>query len=215
MKLEREEGARLELTEHAGRRTFDMSVLDNLVLTDGTRLFKSAMFVRAGDGDDDFRIGACDAQLKISSSDDMAKFWLRFLGCMFTMEPRVATQRFYDSAVQFINDNVPDPIQKNDLYEHLHSQLKNEQRQFSPRHFVEEFVPQELQVPFREHLRTTHAPTAAFTKDIVDIAGRLRRLAYHTRHGAVVSVPSDNPEMIDVQEELIIVNDALLTIDRK
>jgi hypothetical protein len=46
MKLEREEGAQVELAERSGKKTFAMSVLDNLVLTDGTRLFKSAMFVR-------------------------------------------------------------------------------------------------------------------------------------------------------------------------
>jgi len=215
MKLEREEGARLELTEHTGKKTFDMSVLDNLVLTDGTRLFKTAVFIRSGKNDDDFRSAACDAQLKVASSDDMAKFWLRFLGCMFTVEPRVATQRFYESALRFINDIVTDPIQKNDLYEHLQSQLKADKKQFSPRTFIEDFVPSDFQKPFREHLKANNSPLTAFTKDLSDIQGRLRRSSYHTQHGAIVSVPSEHAEMVDVQREQIIVNDSLLTVDRK
>ena len=53
MKLEREEGARLELVKSSnGKKAFAMSVLDNLVLTDGTRLFKTGMFLRTGTGDD-------------------------------------------------------------------------------------------------------------------------------------------------------------------
>jgi hypothetical protein len=45
LKLEREQGAELQWKEEAGKKAVHMSVLDNLVLTDGTRLFKSAMFV--------------------------------------------------------------------------------------------------------------------------------------------------------------------------
>jgi len=215
MKLEREGGARLELTEHSGKKTFDMSVLDNLVLTDGTRLFKTAIFMRSGAGDDDFQAAACDAQLKISSSDDMAKFWLRFLGCSFTVEPRVATQRFYESALRFINHTVTDPLQKNDFYEHLHSQLKSEKKQFSPRSFIEDFLPADFQKPFREHLKAEHAPLTSFIKDVSDIEGRLRRYSYRTKRGAIVSVPSENADMVDVKPEQIIVNDSLETVDRK
>jgi len=215
MKLEREEGARLELAEHKGKKTFDMSVLDNLVLTDGTRLFKTATFIRTGPGEDDFTAAACDAQLRVSSSDDMAKFWLRFLGCMFRIEPRVATQRFYDSTVRFINEYVTDPLQKNDLYEHLQSQLKADRRHFSPRTFIEEYVPHDFQRPFREHLEAEHVSLSAFPKDLVDIQGRLRRLSYITRHGATVTVPSDQPQIVDVQPDQIIVNDSLLNVDKK
>jgi hypothetical protein len=80
MKLEREEGAQLELTSHKGKKAFDMSVLDNLVLTDGTRLFKSAFFLRIGKADDDFRSVVCDSQLHVTASSEMARFWLRFFG---------------------------------------------------------------------------------------------------------------------------------------
>src|SRR5262249_48635366 len=62
MKLEREAGAQLELTGKKGERTFSMSVIGDLVLTEGTRLFKSAMFLRTGQGDDDLRMSACDSQ---------------------------------------------------------------------------------------------------------------------------------------------------------
>jgi len=215
MKLEREEGARLEITSKFGKKAFAMSVLDNLVLTDGTRLFKTAMFVRSGEGDDDFRASACDSQLRISASDDMARFWLRFLGCTFTLDPRVATQRFYDSALGFINDEVTDSMDKNDLYEHLHSQMKADRRTFSPKEFIEEYVPEDYHEAFREHLKRTGAPVANFTKDISDIRGRLRRLSYRTAQGAIVQVPAESAEIVDVQPDQIIVKDTLSSVDHK
>lgn len=217
MKLEREEGARIELTEQAGtgKRTFSMSVLDNLVLADGTRLFKTAIFLRTGKGDDDFRAAACDSQLNVTSSDEVAKFWLRFLGCMFVVEPRVATQRFYDSALGFINQAVTDPILKNDLYEHLHSQLKAEKKTFSPHSFIEEYVPDEYGEPFREHLKSDRVSMVNFNKDLSDIRSRLRRRSYHTVQDAMISVPAERAELVDVKENQIIVNDTLTSVDQK
>ncbi len=215
MKLEREEGARLELTQRSGKTTFDMSVLDNLVLTDGTRLFKTVLFLRTGDGDDDFLASACDTQLNVVSSDDMAKFWLRFLGCTFAIEPRVATQRFYDSTLRFINENVTNPIHKNDLYEHLQSQLKASKKTLSPQTFIEDCVPSEYHKSFREHLTSNKVPLTSFTKDLSDINSRLRRLAYHTTHGALVSVPVEVEELVDVAKDRITVRDTLARVGTK
>jgi hypothetical protein len=75
MKLEREEGAQLELGKNEdGKKAFSMSMLENLVMTDGTRLFKSAMFVRTGKDDDDFHSICCDDQSRVTASSDMARF---------------------------------------------------------------------------------------------------------------------------------------------
>jgi hypothetical protein len=54
MKLEREGGAQLTLDKSDHKTRFDMKVLEDLVLTDGTKLFKTAGFLRSGDGDNDF-----------------------------------------------------------------------------------------------------------------------------------------------------------------
>lgn len=215
MKLEREEGARLELTEKTGKKTFDMSVLDNLVLTDGTRLFKSAIFVRTGKGDDDFDSIACDGQLSPSAGDEMAQFWLRFLGGEFTVEPRVATKRFYEAALRFVNEVITGPVEKNDLYEHLQSQLKTEKKQFSPKGFIEDYVPKDLRKQFRDHLEVEGAPTTVFTKDLVDIQGRLKKSQYVTAQGAVLSVPIESVEIVEVTDNQIIVTDSLVSVDRR
>jgi hypothetical protein len=217
MKLEREEGAQLQPSkDEKGRKTFSMSVLNNLVMTDGTRLFKTAIFVRTGSDEDDFIAVCCDDQSRVTASSDMAKFWLRFLGCSVTLDAKVATERFYDSAVRFINSQVADPVAKADLYEHLHSQLKSGKREFVPRTFITEYVPDELQRAFTEHLRSENAPITAFVKDLTDIEGRIKRHSYKTTRGAVVLVPSDQVEdLIEVTVDRIVVKDRVTSINPK
>ncbi len=144
----------------------------------------------------------------------MARFWLRFLGCGFTVEPRIATQRFYDSALSFINRVVTDPVDKDALYEHLQSQMKAPAKTFSPRSFVQNYVPEEYHSDFSEHLKSENV-WSSFNKDVSDISSRLRTSAYLTAHGVRVSVPAENSEMVAVSRDQIIVNDSLLSVDRK
>jgi hypothetical protein len=215
MKLEREEGAQLQLKGAPGQQTFDMSVLNNLVLTDGTRSFKTAAFIRTGADEDDFDAVACDEQLKPAASTDMAKFWLRFLGCDFVLDPRIATQRFYDAALGFINDRIDDPIIKNDVYEHLHSQLKSAAQQLVPKKFSQEFVPAKYRKQFETHLTDQGVVLTAFVKDLADIGRRLQRAHYTTEQGAVVSVPADKTEIVEVQESRIVISDTLRKVDHR
>ena len=172
-----------------------MSVLNDLVLTDGTRLFKSAMFIRTGEGDEDFRASACDDQQNVLSSDDLASFWMNFLGCAFLVEPRVATQRFFESAVTFINLTVTEPMTKSDIYDHLQSQLKSKNKTFAPRSFMRDFLPDEYRKQFREHLEAENISLSAFTKDTSDIANKLQRRTFQTTKGGMISVPEDMAEI--------------------
>jgi len=95
LKLERQEGAEIKFGGEEGKKVFDMDVLENLILTENTRLFKGAMFLRNGGGDDDFDLGACDSQ----GPEDVARFWLSYLGCELAEEPRVVTRRWYNASV--------------------------------------------------------------------------------------------------------------------
>lgn len=212
MKLERERGAQLELSGEVGQKTFEMSVLNDLVLTDGTRLFKSAMFIRVGDGDDAFRASACDDQYNVLSADDLAKFWMRFLGCGFVVEPRVATQRFFDSTLSFINTTVTEPTIKADLYDHLQSQMKSKVKTFVPTGFIQEFVPKAYRQLYRDHLETNNVPLTSFRKDVENIESSLQRRAYRTTKGGMISVPADVADIIEIRPEDILVRDTVAKV---
>ena len=214
LKLERQEGAEIKFHGEEGHRVFDMDVLDNLILTDKTRLFKSALFLRSGPGDDDFDLGACDSQGP-GTSEDVARFWLTYLGCQLAEEPRVATRKWFDASLDFANDQIVDPIEKNSFYEHVNSELKSNRRNVSPRQFIEDYVPKKFRLPYQEFLQQRGIPFHAFAKDISEIKTRLRRKALHTSHGISVTIPEEQERLVKVQAEQILVHDQLVRVDNK
>jgi hypothetical protein len=207
MKLEREQGAQLQMKGSAGLRTYDMSVLENLVLTESTKLFKTAFFRRTGQDDDDFDILVCDGQVH-----DVARFWLNFVGGQLKADPRVSTKIFYEEALSFINNKVADPIQKNDLFEHLQSQLKSAAPKFSPEGFIDKFVPKAQRKAFRQHFEEREVSLATFHKDVSDIEGKLRRTIYRTENDALVSIPVDRSELVTVSDTQIVISDRLKSL---
>ena len=215
LKIERQEGLQLQPMDRGGLQTIGLQALDNLVLTEGTRLFKAALFRRTGGGPDDFEGAACDSQKSVSTADDVAKFWLRFLGCELSERPRVRTARFFEGVIDFINDVVTDPVEKNDIYEHLVSELKSQPRNLFPRTFMEEKIPAPLRVPFLQHFEEAHLPMTQFPKDLEDISRRLRRRSFTTTRGVTISVPADEENLIEIGEQRIIVRDTLERVGKK
>lgn len=215
LKLEREEGAQLHFREQNGKRVFDMSVLDNLILTEGTRLFKTGIFLRSGMNDDDFVAAACDSQWTVVTSSDVARFWLRYLGCRFIEEPRVTTEKWFEATVGFANEVVTDPVNKCDLYEHLYSELKSTRKTVSPKKFIEDCVPETYRKPYEDYLKQRNISLQAFHKDIADIDRRLRRRLYHTEKGVSVAVPEAEIELVEVDNHKLVVHDRVIGVDRQ
>jgi hypothetical protein len=212
MKLEREEGAQLELHQAQGHTHFEMSVLDNLVLTEGTRLFKTAAFLRTGAGDDDFQMAACDSQRRTTDTTEMARFWISYLGCIVEEEPRVSTAKFFSNALEYINTFVAEPLQKTALYESLQSEMHSNSPDLTPRNFIRDYVPREIQNDFREYLEENHVTLNTFVKDTENIKSALKRLTFVSKEGVRVVAPEGKENLIQVGEENIQVNDRLLRV---
>lgn len=213
LKLEREQGADLKLQKVKGGQQFEMSVLDNLVMTDGTRLFKSSLFIHTGGGK--YSSVVCDSQRSVTASTDMGRFWLKYLGCRVTVDPRIATQTWFDSTVEFLNEHVTDPIVKNDLYEHLQSELKSNRKHISPKKFIEDCIPDEYRNEYKGFLKEKGVLLQAFEKDISDIKGKIRRKLLRTTKGVTVTVPADQDGLVDIESEQIVVRDLLQTVEQK
>lgn len=207
LKLERERGVEIELQKEGGKQTFSMAVLENLVFTDGTRLFKSALFIRTSNGK--FRAAACDSQRTVATSTEMARFWLRFLGCRFAEHPRVTTQKWFDATVRFLNDHVSDPVAKNDLHEALQAELKSQKQTISPQKFGESYVSDAYRESYLAFLRENEISLRNFEKDISDIQNKLRRHLFHTSRGVTVTVPAEEKGLVKIEPEQIVVNDQL------
>ena len=209
LKLERQEGAEIKFGGEEGKKVFSLDVMENLILTENTRLFKSALFLRSGPNDDDFDLGACDGQ----GPEDVARFWLTYLGCELAEEPRVITRRWYDASVDFANEHITDPVAINDFYDHLHSELKSNRKKVAPRDFIEQCLPKALRIPYQEHMQRKNISLHAFSKDVVEIKNRLRRKSLHTKSGISVTVPENEEGRVRVDPDKIVVADSLESVD--
>lgn len=215
MKLEPERGAQLDQTERDGKRTYKMSILDGLVLTDGTRVFKAAIFVRKNRSE--FIMAACNPQSgTYGDSDDLTTFWLRFLGCRLALLPRVQTAKVFHGTMSFLTDAVSDPILKSSLYEALASEMRAKPKNFSPRGFMEVHMPASLHNAYKSYFKENSLPWGSFPKDLSLIDKELRRRSYRGEGGAIISVPEDKVEqMISVQPTKVVVNDVVRGVGRK
>ena len=209
MKLEREAGAELKMHQNHGDTHFEMSILDSLVLTGNTRLYKTAAFLRVGTGDDDFEMVACDNQHNPTDTAEMARFWRKYLGCDLEEAPRVSTSKFFNAAMDFINTHVEDAETKTVMYESLHVEMRSANPTFTPRNFLTQHVPEDVRPGLRQFLEERNVPLATFQKDTQDIKSAIKRLTYISEAGVRIVAPEGRDELIQVHPEQIIVNDRL------
>jgi hypothetical protein len=107
LKLEREEGARVELAGTDGKRTFSVQHLHNLMLTGRTKVYKVGLFVQAGDDLSSIEGSVCDTQRSHDST--VAHFFLeQFLGCRLREQSEITTQQFFEATENFINEKITD-----------------------------------------------------------------------------------------------------------
>jgi hypothetical protein len=212
LKLEREEGAQLKLSDHGGKKTFEMDILGDLVLTDGTKLFKSALFARTAGSDHEYGIIACDGQRSYIWTDELAQFWSRFLGCKLREAARVTTKKFFDATIQYINTAITEPELKNDLYDSIISEMKSQKKTLSPKSFIEDYVPDAHRDAFREHLVAQHITMKQFPVDITEIKSHLKRRSLQTSAGVRITVPPEAEEVVDVQANHIVIADTVTSV---
>ncbi|MGI0086097.1 MAG: nucleoid-associated protein, partial [Nitrososphaerales archaeon] len=196
IKIEREEGGRLvpDVTKE-GKRTFSTTVLNDLILTEGTKIFKNALFIRTGAGEDDFDAAVCDNQTRVGGEIEVAQFFLaRFLGCKLIEQPQVTTKRYFEAVSDFINERIEDPEQKYECYNHLFSQLTSQTGTTSPKKFKSDCLPPDLRGAFTEYLKERKLPLSTFPLDTSLINAQLKRKLIHTKSDIMVSVPSKGAE---------------------
>jgi hypothetical protein len=208
MKVEREEGAQLELSGPAGRQTFTFEMLDNLVFTRNTKLYKAALFAKIGPDPNSIASAASDDQL-----GSMAKYWLNFIGCDKVREARVDTESFFQTVVRVVNHakNLS-PTEKHDTYEALLAELRARRGAVNVTRFVSENIPQQLHDELRRGLRVAGIPTT-FDKDTADIQTAMKRKVLYTERHIKVVVPAEHDRLVAVGDNRVTINDALDHVD--
>ncbi len=173
LKLQRHEGMRMQQTQANGRMTFAATILDDLTITDETRVFKASLF-RADRPELELVEGiVSDDQRGYDDRIEVANFFLRaFLGCKLREASDVATKRFYDASTSFI-ESVPDPEQRLRYAAALIAELNRPATVVVPTDFAEHHLRTKDKQPYIQHLAAAGVPEQAIEKDTELIKGRL------------------------------------------
>ena len=176
LKLERDKGAQLKLD--AITKTFNATAIENLMLTEKSRMYKVALFVRQSDFNVQFDGMIFDFQNNINNKKDLNTFFMDdFLGCKPFQDPRTTTKKFYELTYAFI-DTVEDPIVKTKYFTDLNSYLQKNQPTISPEEFAQDyFQDTQHKNDYKTFLTQKEFSFESFVKDTDLVNAKIKKLS--------------------------------------
>jgi nucleoid-associated protein YejK len=194
LKLERDKGAQLKLDTVT--KTFNATEIENLMLTEKSRMYKVALLVNQSDFDVQFDGMIFDFQNKINNKKDLNTFFMSdFLGCKPFQEPRTTTKKFYELTYAFI-DTIEDPITKIKYFTDLNSYLQKNQSTICPKEFAQDYF-QETQHKndYKIFLTQKEFLFESFVKDTDCINAKIKKLSIDFVNG--ISIVGTNGVLDD------------------
>ena len=168
LKIEKEEGGRIQQSTKNGKRTFDILSLKDIILTKNTRFYKISVFFEEGPKKHGYDGKVCDNQL--TNKEDIAHFFLKkFLGCDFVQDQKIRTKEFYDITEKFIKKQVVKP---NDQFRHhfqLLAYLTSQIKEISPENFAKNHIDPEYREKYLEFLTKNGVQNELIKKDLKKI----------------------------------------------
>lgn len=168
LKLEKEEGIRIEQTESNGEVTFDIKYVNNILLSQKSRVFKAGLFYSDNENVNlhNINIFISDNQNTRYSKTQVASFFLEdFLGCELRDNPNVLTQKFYQETSSFINTYVDDPEDKANYYLGLFAEISSGDRYLCPETFSDKYLSKSKKQDYLNYLKQTGVPQNEFQKN--------------------------------------------------
>lgn len=186
LKLQKEEGARVQRTARGSQSSLNVEHLRELILGQKTRVFKAGLFTLGHGGS---VVGwVSDEQVK-----EFANFFLhQFLGCELAKQPAQTTREFFVITREFINEEVAEPEQKAMIYEALQVEVRSSKDTLSTSEFIATHVPDEYHDTLEQIYADRHLPSGEFTKDTSRIKpSELKSRRGRTRKGLTITGDSN------------------------
>lgn len=186
MKLERDGGA--QLTLNPVTKSFDISLVENLMLTEKTKLFKISLLIERSDFKCNFDGEMMDYQINIKQRKELSSFFVSdFLGCQPFEDPKVTTKKFYSITRTFIQSVVIDKIEQAKYIQDLNSYLQKNNQQLNPREFSEDyFTSPQIKDQYKSFLETKHFPYKAFLKDLTLVKSKIEKFMVAFKNGIAI-----------------------------
>ena len=189
-KLDQEVGMRAFITDADGRTRVDIQYLDDLFVTEGTKVFKIGIFAADGVKDDQLRGQIVDEQ---ASGSGVAGYFLHhFLGCGFSQRPQELTELFATAASDFINSSAVGDAEKRARYTvGLISSLQSQGKELDVKAFAREHLDKEDRDGFVSRMAERGVSTTAFRKDTELVQSRLKRVQIETNNDVLILASPD------------------------
>lgn len=195
MKLERQQGVRVmrEMASN-GKLHFNMSHLRDLMLDEGTRVFKAGLFVLGSDGSVE---GVVSDEQRGSKRDGVATFFLsKFLGCELSGDAQAVTKAFFTTTLAWINDRIDDPDSQAKYFLALITEMNSEDRDVDPGEFARRNLDPEDRNGFLQYLAASNVSVTVFEKNVKLIKTQLRGMRINIENNIVVLVPPNQADKI-------------------
>lgn len=176
LKLERDKG--IQLTLNSETNSFDLKDIENLMLTQRTKIFKVALFIKRDDFSIKFDGFLTDYQIDMKAKKEIQTFFMdSFLGCIPFQDPKFSTQKFYNYTTTYI-DTLEDEILKAKYIQDLNSYIQKNQGTVSPREFAEDYFENpEDKDNYKKYLREKDFSfDNAYLKDTALIINKIKKI---------------------------------------
>ncbi|MET7801048.1 nucleoid-associated protein [Streptomyces decoyicus] len=199
VKLEHETGMQTNEIVTDGLRTFAMQYLDDLLLTQKSKVYKVALFSEEGLDESRLQGWAADPQ---TSGKDVARFFLeKFLGCRHQNDPRELTRRFHDTAMNWVNSRCTDSDTRMNYVLATMVELQNPTTMLDPTEFIRTHLREPDQADFAVFLAENDVPIGTFEKNTELISNRLQKMRVDLSNGAFLVAPVEAMQDGTIQVE--------------
>ena len=163
IKLERDEGAQLELDPIT--KSFNIKDVKDLMLTRKTKIYKVGLFIDKTAFNVKYDGSTADLQIDPKTRKIITTWFIeKFLGCVPVENPKATTKKFYDFTTTFIQ-TVEDPIKKTKYTQDLNSYLQKNSQKISAREFADDYMETIDKDSYCDYLKEKHFRMSEFPKD--------------------------------------------------
>lgn len=181
-------------------REISLKFVEEVLLTPGTRLYKTAGFFQkppSNEPEDDLnsKWAVLVSDYQISQTDGKAAaqyFYAGFLGCGYPETSARTTKQFYDATTDFIARLDIEEAKKSDLLNALTTYLKvGTSSTISSTEFASQYFDVDTKDAFTDHMEESGLPSTAFTKDIIHIESKLKYRNIRFNSNVKITAPAD------------------------
>jgi nucleoid-associated protein YejK len=195
-----EEGQDLQIQEMKENNVFirlDIKIVDNIVRLNKTNVLKVGIFYKeqktpTSPTEPEIKSYLCDTQnLERKSADYYLK---KFLGCLYTHDPKFQTQEFYNATFDFISTHIVDPREQVLYRDHLYSYLLSQKTTIEPKIFIQTYFPanKKMASELENQFRSKNIELNGFPKDTEHVKKQVEKMKVLFENGVTLIGASAN-----------------------